>query len=139
MIILDTNVISELMRGAPDPAVLSWVDDQATLDLFVTSLNLAEIRFGLAAMPAGRRRSKLSSTFEQLIRPSFGNRVLDFDEPASLEYASLRAVARAKGHAISDADALIAAIARANDCHVATRDTAPFLAAQVEVINPFEP
>ena len=137
MIVLDTDVVSELMRADPRPGVLKWVDKQAASTLFLTSLNLAEIRYGLAALPPGKRRSTLIATFEDGIRPMFGDRVLDFDEPASKEYAALRATARSTGQAISDADALIAAIARAHRYAVATRDVRPFEAARVHVINPF--
>ena len=92
---------------------------------------------GIAALPAGRRRTKLSTTFEDDIRPLFGHRVLDFDEAAAREYAALRATARTKGLAIGDADALIAATVRAHRFYIATRDTAPFEGAGVRVINPF--
>ena len=138
MIVLDTNVLSELMRANPQPAVLAWVDQQAASTLYLTSLNLAEIRYGLAALPRGKRRTILSAAFEDGIRPMFGHRVLDFDEAASKEYARLRAVARTKGKAIGDTDALIAAIARAHRFSVATRDVAPFEAAGLRVVNPFE-
>ncbi|KYH45214.1 type II toxin-antitoxin system VapC family toxin [Branchiibius sp. NY16-3462-2] len=137
MIALDTNVISELMRREPDVRVVSWVDQQASATLFLTSLTLAEIRFGIAALPAGRRRTTLSTTFEDEIRPLFADRVLDFDEAASREYAALQANARKKGLAIGDADALIAATVRAHRFFIATPDEAPFEAAGVRVINPF--
>lgn len=137
MIILDTNVVSELMRSGPDPDVVAWVDQQAQSTLHLTSITLAEIRFGIAALPAGRRRSTLSTAFENGVRPLFGERVLDFDESASREYASLRANFRAKGVAVSDADAQIASIAFAHRFHIATRDVEPFEAAGVHVANPW--
>ena len=137
MIILDTNVLSELMRAAPEPTVVEWVDRQMRPTLFLTSLNLAEIRFGIAALPQGRRRSNLHEVFEESIRPLFGDRVLDFDEAASHEYAALRATARTAGQAIGDPDALIAAIARAHRFLVATRDTTPFEAAGAQVVDPW--
>lgn len=137
MIVLDTNVVSELMRAAPQRSVVEWADRQASSTLFVASLSLAEIRFAIAALPRGQRRTQLSHTFEETIRPMFGDRVLDFDEPASIAYAELRAEARSNGRAIGDVDALIAAIVRSRSFIVATRDVAPFEAAGLQVINPF--
>lgn len=138
MIVLDTNIVSELMRARPSAAVVDWVDRQSVATLFVTTLTLAEIRFGIAALPSGRRRALLGATFEDDIRPLFADRVLSFDEPATQEYASLRAEARQHGRAISDADALIAATVRAHRFAIATRDVTPFEAVGLQVINPFE-
>lgn len=138
MIVLDTNVVSELMRPNPSAAVVAWVDRQAQSTLFLTTLSLAEIRYGIAALPAGSRRVGLDQVFEDQIRPLFDDRVLDFDERASREFAHLRADARARGAAIADVDALIAAVARVHQFDVATRDTAAFEAAGLRVINPFE-
>lgn len=138
MIVLDTNVVSELMRAQPHRGVLAWADRQAEHTLFTTTITLAEIRFGIAALPTGRRRTALQAAFEDSVRPVFGNRVLDFDEAASRAYAELRAGARARGDAIGDVDAMIAAITRAHRFVVATRDVEPFRAAGVDVVNPFE-
>lgn len=138
MIVLDTNVVSELMRPLPSPTVVAWVDRQAESTLFLTTLTLAEIRLGIAVLPAGRRRTSLDEVFENAIRPLFADRVLVFDEPASREFALLRADARGRGLAIGDLDALVAGIARAHHFDVATRDVAPFEAAGLRVINPFE-
>lgn len=137
MIVLDTNVLSELMRPEPSATVVSWVDRQAEATLYLTSITLAEIRFGIAALPRGRRRKELGAAFEEGIRPLFGGRILAFDEAASVEYASLRADARARGQGIGDVDALIAATVRAHRFAVATRDVAPFQVAGVRVVNPF--
>ena len=137
MIVLDTNVLSELMRANPSPTVINWVDKQDEKTLYLTSISLSEIRYGIAALPQGKRRTNLSQQFEQHIRPLFQDRILDFDEPASLEYASLRSSSRTKGIAISDYDALIAASVRAHKFDIATRDTAPFKAAGLHVVNPF--
>lgn len=137
MIILDTNVVSELMRPRPLPGVVAWLDRQVGATLHLTTITLAEIRFGIAALPAGQRRDALGEAFEHRIRPLFGTRVLDFDEPASSAYAEIRADVRERGIAISDVDAMIAAIALANRFSVATRDVAPFEAAGIRVIDPF--
>ncbi|PZU47539.1 MAG: VapC toxin family PIN domain ribonuclease [Microbacterium sp.] len=137
MIILDTNVVSELMRRNPDPDVVAWTDRQFDTTLYLTTITLAEIRFGIAALPDGERRRQLDAAFESEIRPLFEDRILAFDERASVHNATLRAAARARGAAIGDWDALIAAIALAHDFAVATRDTAPFVEAEVDVIDPW--
>ncbi|MGL5866878.1 MAG: type II toxin-antitoxin system VapC family toxin [Dermatophilaceae bacterium] len=138
MIVLDTTILSELMRASPHPGVVAWVDHQARSTLFVTTLTLAEIRFGIAALPRGRRRSTLHQAFENGIRPLLADRVLAFDEAAATEYATLRAAARAVGTTVSDADALIAATTSAHQFAIATRDGTPFQAMGLHVINPFE-
>lgn len=137
MIVLDTNVVSELMKAAPEPRVVHWADRQASTTLYLTSLTLAEIRFGIARLPDGRRRDALGDVFEHRIRPQFGDRVLAFDEAASVHYAALRSRARGEGLAISGPDALIAAIARAHGFAVATRYVAPFATARVPAIDPW--
>jgi len=137
MIVLDTNVISELMRSRPNPRVLQWVDQQDEATLFVATVTLAEIRFGIAMLPQGQRRAALDANFENEIRPMFGDRVLDFDESASRAYAAIRAAGARAGSAIGLADALIASVAYARRFLVATRDTSPFLVAGLQVINPF--
>lgn len=137
MIVLDTNVLSEPMRPSPDGAVVSWLDDQAVETLYVTTITLAEMRFGIAVLPKGKRRDRLGARFEHDVLTAFRDRVLSFDEPASAQYARLRARARAAGAAVGTTDAYIAAIAAARDFAVATRDTAPFVAVGVRVIDPF--
>lgn len=137
MIVLDTNVVSELMRSSPSASVVGWVDRQADETLYLAAWTLAEIRFGIASLPQGKRRETLSRTFEEAIRPLFRDQILGFDEAASETYAELRARCRSNGTAISDADAHIAAVARAHRCHIATRDVAPFRAAGLHVVNPF--
>jgi len=137
MIVLDTNVISEPLRPAPDPSVVAWLDAQCITTLYVTTVSLAEIHYGLAALPVGRRRTTLTTRFENEVAPLFAGRVLTFDEAAAATYGSLRATMRAVGHAIGDLDALIAAVASSRNFGVATRDTGPFEAAGLTVINPF--
>lgn len=137
MIILDTSVVSEPLRAAPHPGVVAWLDDQAVETLYLTTISLAEVRSGLAALSAGRRRRTLQDRFETEFLPLFAGRILAFDEPASGAYAAVRADCRRQGFALGDFDALIAGIATSHGFAVATRDTAPFLAAQVSVIDPF--
>ena len=125
MIILDTNVVSEPLRPAPDKDVIAWLDEQVIETLYLTTLSLAEIRFGIAALPRGKRATRLRQRFEEEVVPLFADRILSFDEPATGAYAELRAAARKVGHAIGDFDALIAAIAKASGFTVATRVTQP--------------
>lgn len=136
MIILDTNVLSEPLRRKPSPAVVEWLDAQAIMTL--TTIGLAEVRYSIAALPAGKRKSTLARRFEGEVLPRFRDRVLAFDEPAASASGRLRAKARADGRAIGDFDALIAAIAHWRKFAVATRAVSPFEAAGVTVINPFE-
>jgi toxin FitB len=138
MILLDTNVISEPLKPGSNPNVLAWIDAQSVETLFVSTITLAELRFGLAVMPDGKRKSVLQRRLEEEVIPLFKGRVLSFDDGASRAYAELRAHARAAGKAIGTADAYIAAVAVAHGITVATRDTSPFEAAGCAFINPWE-
>ncbi|AFQ50043.1 type II toxin-antitoxin system VapC family toxin [Burkholderia cepacia] len=137
MILVDTNVISEPLRREPSAAVIEWLDAQNVETLFLAAISLAEIRFGVAALPEGRRRDWLHQSVEQRVVPLFRGRILAFDDAASKAYASLRAKARATGNAMASADGFIAATAAANGLIVATRDVAPFEAAGLRVIDPW--
>lgn len=138
MILLDTNVISELWKVAPDPNVLAWIDAQTVEALYLSAITVAELRFGLAAMPAGKRRAIYQDRLEGEVLPAFTGRVLPFDLDASQAYAGLMAEARAADKAIGKADGYIAATATARGLMVATRDTSPFDAAGLNIINPWE-
>ena len=137
MILVDTNVISEPLRREPSAAVIEWLDAQNVDTLFVAAISLAEIRFGVAVLPVGRRRDWLEQSIEQRVVPLFRGRILPFDDAASKAYASLRAKARGTGNAMASADGFIAAIAAADGLIVATRDVAPFEAAGLRVIDPW--
>lgn len=138
MIILDTNVISEPLRQVPEHQVIEWIDVQALETLYLSAITVAELRFGMASLPAGKRRDWLQEGLEKRVLPMFAGRVLPFDMPASKAYRELIAKARAAGLAIGTADGYIAATATANSMMVATRDVSPFEAAGVDVINPWE-
>jgi toxin FitB len=138
MILLDTNVISEPQRKSPNPRVLDWMDAQALETLYLSTITVAELRAGIALMPAGKRRDGLHDSLEKRLLPMFANRVLSFDMACTKAYAELLAKSRAAGLAIESADAFIAAIALANEFAVATRDSTPFEAAGLAVINPWE-
>jgi hypothetical protein len=138
MILLDTNVISEPQRRKPNARVLDWLDAQALETLYLSAITVAELRAGIALMAAGKRRDILHENLEKRLLPMFANRVLSFDMACTKAYAELLAKSRAAGLAIDAADAFIAAIALANGFTVATRDTGPFEAAGLDVINPWE-
>ena len=136
MIILDTNVVSEPLRPQPDAAVVSWLDRQSDQTLFITSVTRAEGLLGVAVLPGGRRRDELAAALDEVLG-AFVGRTLPFDTAAADAYALIAATARAAGLALSVPDGYIAAIAAARGYAVATRDTAPFMAAGVKTINPW--
>jgi toxin FitB len=138
MIILDTNVLSEPMRPSGNPLVAAWLDRQTTETLYLTTINLAELLLGIELMPLGSRRSRLEARIGEVINLFGEQRVLAFDAPAARLFAVLIARARAAGQTIGVADGQIAAIAAAHGFSVATRDTAPFIAAGVPVIDPWD-
>jgi toxin FitB len=137
MILLDTNVISEPLKLNGDVGVLTWIDAQIIETLYLSTISLAELRFGIAALAPGKRRDTLHTSLEQRVLPLFVGRILPFDAAASEAYAVLRSRARAQGKAIAPADGYIAATATSHGLMVATRDTSPFEAAGLTVINPW--
>lgn len=138
MILLDTNVVSEPLRHAPEARVIEWIDAQPLETLYLSAMTVAELRAGVALLPAGKRRAALHENFEKRVLPMFVGRVLPFDLACTSAYAELLATVRKSGSGIETADACIAAIAVANGFAVATRDTSPFQAAGLTVINPWE-
>lgn len=137
MILLDTNVVSEPLRRAPEVSVIDWIDAQPMETLFLSAISVAELRAGVRLLPAGKRRTGLHENLEKRVLPLFAGRVLPFDLACTQAYAALISKARAAGLAIATADGYIAAIAAANGLAVATRDTGPFEAAGVAVIDPW--
>lgn len=137
MILLDTNVVSEPLKLKGDVGVLTWIDAQNIETLYLSTISLAELRFGIAALAPGKRRDTLQDSLEQLILPLFAGRILPFDAAASEAYAALRSRARTQRKAIAPADGYIAATATSHGLIVATRDTGPFEAAGLSVINPW--
>ena len=138
MIVLDTNVISEPLRQSPNPLIVEWIDAQVIETLYVTAITIAELRFGIAMMAAGKRRDGLLERIEAEVLPLFDERVLYFDMPAAQSYGTLMAKARAKGIAVGTADGYIAATVAANGMKIATRDTNPFEAVGISVLNPWD-
>jgi len=135
--LLDTNVVSELIRKAPDPAVDAWADRHALEDLFFSAIGEAELRYGAAILPAGRRRATLVSDIEAMLRNAFKARILPFDSAAARMYAEIAASQRRAGRPVSPADTQIAAIARSRGMAVATRNTRDFRDAGIEVVDPW--
>ncbi|MCM0753086.1 VapC toxin family PIN domain ribonuclease [Brucella pseudogrignonensis] len=137
MIVIDTNVISEMWKVEPHPDALTWFDAQAIETLYLSAITVAELRYGLAAMPEGKRRTIYQQRLEHEVLPAFAGRVPAFDPATTKHYADLMAQARTSGKAIANADGYIAATAAAHGFIVATRDTSPFRAAGLEVIDPW--
>jgi predicted nucleic acid-binding protein len=137
MILVDTNVVSEPMKLDGDPEVLAWLDAQDVASLYLSTISLAELHFGIAILPDGWRKETLLLRLHQRVLPLFESRILPFGVEAADANARLRARARAAGRAIGPTDGYIAAIAAAHNLIVATRDTAPFEAAGLTVINPW--
>jgi predicted nucleic acid-binding protein len=137
MIVLDTNVVSEAMKPEPHPAVRAWLNDQAAETLYLSSVTLAELLFGIGTLPAGKRKDMLAQTLDGLMG-LFRDRVLPFDIDAARHYATLAVTAKVAGRGFPTPDGYIAAIAASRGFIVASRDTAPYKAASVSVINPWE-
>lgn len=137
MIVLDTNVVSEAMKPAPNPHVRAWLNNQAAETLYLTSVTLAELLFGIRLLPSGKRKDILVQALDRLMA-LFRNRVLPFDTDAAKFYAELAVAARGAGRAFPTADGYIAAIAASRRFMVASRDVAPYEAAKIVVINPWE-
>ncbi len=138
MIVLDTNIISELMRREPNPAVVAWVAAQPRGSLYTTSITEAELFYGIGCMPEGRRRSGLAAGAEALFAEEFAGRVLPFSGAAARRYAEIVIRRRQAGKPIEGFDALIAATALVAGAAVATRDTGGFEGCGLTLINPWE-
>lgn len=136
MILLDTNVVSEAMTHEPHPLVRDWLDAQAAETLFLSSITVAELLFGIRALPAGKRRDRLAAALDEVLA-LFADRILPFDTAAARRYADLAVRARAAGKGFPTPDGYIAAIAAAHGFAVASRDTSAFDAAGLMVIDPW--
>lgn len=136
MILLDTNVVSEAMKPEPHPSVRDWLDAQAAETLFLSSVTIAELMFGIGALPRGKRKDRLATTLDGVME-LFEPRILPFDTQAARRYADLAVKARKAGKGFPTPDGYIAAIAAAHSFAVASRDTAAFAAAGLTVIDPW--
>jgi hypothetical protein len=138
MIILDTNVLSELMRPKPASRVTTWVAKQPAAELFTTTITEAEIFYGIELLTAGKRRQNLLAAAEAMFEEDFGGRICGFDSDAARVFSRISAHRRALGKPISHADAQIAAIARARGAKLATRNVADFQDCGVDVVDPWK-
>ena len=137
MFILDTNVVSEIMRPEPVEKVFQWIAKQPADVLFLTAISEAELRYGAAILPEGRRRESLQSQIDAMLKWDFEGRILPFDSEAARAYALIASERRASGVPISQADCQIAAIARSTGSVIATRDIGGFHGCGVEVVDPW--
>jgi predicted nucleic acid-binding protein len=137
VIVLDTNVIAEAMRPEPNPAVVSWLNGQSAETLYLSSVTLAELLFGIGAIPSGARRDRLAQALDRLLA-LFPGRVLPFDQDAARRYADMAVTARAAGHPLPVSDGYIAATAASRGFAVATRNTRDFPTIGVDLIDPWQ-
>ena len=137
MFVLDTNVVSELMRERPQPRVLAWLDGQLTSMLFVTAITEAEVRTGIAILPDGERRRGLAAAADRAFGVLFAERILPFDSDAASAYATIAAERRAAGRPMSHADCQTAAVARSRGASVVTRDVDDFEGCGIDLTNPW--
>lgn len=137
MIVLDTNVVSEAMKPEPNADLRAWLNDQAAETLYLSSVTLAELLFGIRALPAGKRKNLLDRALSELL-DLFEDRILPFDTVAARHYADLAALAKNGGRGFPTPDGYIAAVASSRGFMVASRDTSPFEAAGLTVINPWK-
>lgn len=138
MIVLDTNVLSETMRPAPNPAVVAWLNRQEIQTLYVTAVSLAELRFGIARLDQGRTRIDLTARLDLMLERVFEGRILPFTAAAAQAFADRMATARRNGRAVGFQDGMIAASIAAAGFSIATRDTSPFAAMGLTVTNPWD-
>jgi len=138
MIILDTNIISELMAADPEPNVVEWLNKQETSTLFLTTITVAEIYYGLSLLPRGKRKSFLEKQFDRFLQTAFEQRILAFDLSCTAVYGDIMAKRRRAGRPMSSLDGQIAAIALNRSFAVATRNTKDFSSCGLDLINPFD-
>lgn len=137
MILLDTNVVSAVMTPRPEPLVLEWLDRQDTVTLYLSTITIAEIGYGLRVLPDGKRRRHLAERFEHFVATGFEQRLLSFDQRAAHEYAEVMGHRKEIGRPLSIPDGQIASVARANHLAVATRNVRDFEECGLGLINPF--
>lgn len=138
MILLDTNIISEMMRPLPSTQVIRWINQQKSMYIFVSTVTIAEISYGLQALPRGKRRMQLEHAFNQTINRAFENRILSFDLSAAYWYGKIMALRKSSGRPLGVPDGQIAAIAGTQGFALATRNGRDFISCGLEIINPFD-
>jgi predicted nucleic acid-binding protein len=135
MIALDTNVVSELMRATPDPRVLAWMDAQSPGALAITAVSVGELLYGIARLPAGRKRTQLEAAFAETLEEDFT--ILPFDETAAVDFATMCAALELRGRKVAMADAMIAATCMAAGAALATRNAKDFDPLGIDLIDPW--
>ena len=135
--LLDTNVVSELMRESPEPAVARWISNHPVEDLFLSAVSEAELRYGAAILPLGRRRETLFFKIEAMLSDAFEDRVLAFDSDAARAYGHIAAARRSAGRPVASADCQIAAIAAARRMRLATRNVRDFRDMGIDIVDPW--
>ena len=136
MLVIDTNVASDLMRPAPTPSVAAWIAERDAATMFLTAVSEAELRFRVAILPAGRRRNALEAAMRRWLERGFAERILPFDSAAAEAYAEIAADRRQAGRPIGEADCQIAAISRSRGASLVTRNVRDFEGTGVEVVDP---
>ena len=139
MILVDTNVVSEVMKVAPSETVVTWLNNQTSSSLFISTITIGEIEYGLRILPAGKRRMRLKERFERFISLAFAQRVLPYDETAARTYGDIMGFRKEIGHPMSIPDGQIAAIAKINGLTISTRNTSDFEDCGIELVDPFLP
>ena len=137
MHLLDTNIVSEVMTSAPSLAVIRWLDGQNAADVYLSSITIAEIHYGLFAMPKGKKHNSLSQQFDEFIAAGFSHRILSFDDTAARRYGTLMAERKARGKPMSILDGQIASIALVHNLTIVSRNTKDFEECGLNIINPF--
>lgn len=138
MIIIDTNILSELMKTSPSLSVINWLNQQEATQIFTTTITIAEMSYGLHALPQGKRRTLLEDAFNNAIDDAFKHRILPFDEPAAHQYGKIMGYRKAMGNPCSAPDGQIAAIALVHKATIATRNRRDFIDSGVRLVNPFD-
>lgn len=138
MILIDTNIISEMMKPLPNSLVLDWIKHQEILNLFISTITIAEISYGLNVLPKGKRRLNLELAFSKAIQEGFTGRILSFDESAAYQYGLIMSTRRKFRQPLGIPDGQIAAIAKTHGASIATRNLSDFEGCSLQLINPFE-
>ncbi|TAF99048.1 MAG: type II toxin-antitoxin system VapC family toxin [Betaproteobacteria bacterium] len=138
MLILDTNILAALMLVRPDPKVVEWLNEAPAQSLWITTVTVFEVRFGIAALPAGRKRERLSDAFGDLVTADLGGRVLEFDVAAAEQAAALAGERRAQGQTVEIRDTMMAGIALARKAAIVTRNTKDLQHPSLRLINPWQ-
>lgn len=136
-ILLDTNIVFEMMKTSPDLKVINWLNKQEILDLYISTISIAEIHYGIHVLPNGKKRSLLEKSFIHLIDTAFQLRILLFDELSAKNFGIIMGTRKLKGRPMSIPDGQIAAISKANECVLVTRNINDFLNCNIDLVNPF--